>query len=263
MACKLPNSCCYCNLNLRSLLMSIVRKKSKLIRNVIFSPQKKRFSFSPLALFVASVFVSSVTVAQQTAATGATSVENKTVQNSAVQNPTAANSTKAEKGKPLVLGVVTVRSRNRIEKLQDVPLSVSVVQGRELERLNATDINAITQRLANISWNQGNQRTSSLSIRGIGKQGQTEAQDPPVGLIVDGVNYAYNALASSYDFVDIETVEVTRGPQGTLLGKNSSVGAISVTTRRPSFDPSFDYGITLGEWDTVQGRFAGGGAVID
>lgn len=243
--------------------MSIVRKKPKLIRNVIFSPQKKRFSFSPLALFVAGVFVSSVAVAQQTATTGATSVENKTVQNSAAQNSTAPNSAKADKGKPLVLGVVTVRSRNRIEKLQDVPLSVSVVQGKELERLNATDINAITQRLANISWNQGNQRTSSLSIRGIGKQGQTEAQDPAVGLIVDGVNYAYNALSSSFDFTDVESVEVTRGPQGTLLGKNSSVGAISVTTRRPSFDPSFDYGVTLGEQDTVQGRFAGGGAVID
>lgn len=248
--------------------MSSVRKKSKLIKNVIFSPQKNRFSLSPLALFVAGVFVSSVAVAQQTATTGATSVDNKTVQNSAAQNATAPISTaqtsaQADKGKPLVLGVVTVRSRNRIEKLQDVPLSVSVVQGRELERLNATDINALTQRLANISWNQGNQRTSSLSIRGIGKQGQTEAQDPAVGLIVDGVNYAYNALSSSFDFTDVESVEVTRGPQGTLLGKNSSIGAISVTTRRPSFDPDFDYAITLGEWDTVQGRFAGGGAVIE
>jgi iron complex outermembrane recepter protein len=161
------------------------------------------------------------------------------------------------------LATVTVRSRNRIEKLQDVPLSVSVVQGKELERLNATDISALTQRLANISWNQGNQRTSSLSIRGIGKQGQTEAQDPAVGLIVDGVNYAYNALSSSFDFTDVETVEVARGPQGTLLGKNSSIGAINVTTKRPSFDSDFAYSLTFGEWDTVQGTFAGGGAVID
>ncbi|RZA08226.1 MAG: TonB-dependent receptor [Moraxellaceae bacterium] len=150
-----------------------------------------------------------------------------------------------------------------MEKLQDVPLSVSVVGGQELERLNATDISAVTQRLANISWNHGNQRTSSLSIRGIGKQGQTEAQDPPVGLIVDGVNYAYNALASSFDFVDIDTVEVARGPQGTLLGKNASIGVINVTTKKPTFKPDASYSVTLGQWDTVLGRFAAGGPVID
>ncbi|MFZ6872651.1 TonB-dependent receptor [Undibacterium sp. Di27W] len=161
------------------------------------------------------------------------------------------------------LGAVTVRSRNRIERLQDVPLSVSVVTGKELDRLQATDIGAIAQRVSNVSWNQGNQRTSSLSIRGIGKQGQTEAQDPSVGLIVDGVNYAYNALSSSYDFTDVEAVEVTRGPQGTLLGKNTSVGVINVTTRRPSFTPDASYSLTFGQNDTVQGRFSAGGSIID
>lgn len=161
------------------------------------------------------------------------------------------------------LGKVTVRARNRLEPLQDVPLSISVVTGRELERLNAFDIDSITRRAGNVAWNQGNQRTSSLSIRGIGKQGQTEAQDPSVGIIVDGVNYAYNALTSSFDFTDIDTVEVSRGPQGTLLGKNASVGVINITTKRPSFTPSVDYGLTLGQWDTVQGRLAAGGPVID
>ncbi len=230
---------------------------ARLSTNTYRLPTAKRsFSIKPIALFIAGAFFSSFAAAQTTATANTTSAQNTAAPTTAAQNATAAK-------KPLVLGVVTVRSRNRIEKLQDVPLSVSVVQGKELERLNATDINAITQRLANISWNQGNQRTSSLSIRGIGKQGQTEAQDPAVGLIVDGVNYAYNALSSSFDFTDIESIEVTRGPQGTLLGKNSSIGAINVTTRRPSFDPDFDYGITFGEWDTVQGRFAGGGGVID
>ena len=161
------------------------------------------------------------------------------------------------------LGKVTVRARNRLEPLQDVPLSISVVTGKELERLNAFDIESITRRAGNVAWNQGNQRTSSLSIRGIGRQGQTEAQDPSVGIIVDGVNYAYNALTSSFDFTDIDTVEVSRGPQGTLLGKNASVGVINITTRRPSFTPSADYGVTVGQWDTVQGRLAAGGPLID
>ena len=110
--------------------------------------------------------------------------------------------------------------------------------------LGAVGIDDITKRAANVSWNLGNQRTSSISIRGIGKIGQTEAQDPSVGIIVDGVSYAYNALTSSFDFVDIDTVEVTRGPQGTLLGKNASVGNIIFTTKRPSFTPTADF--TLG-----------------
>jgi len=161
------------------------------------------------------------------------------------------------------LGVVTVRSRNRLEPLQEVPLAISVVTGSELERLQAVDISSITQRAANVSWNQGNQRTSSLSIRGVGKQGQTEAQDPSVGTIVDGVNYAYNALTSSFDFYDVDTVEVTRGPQGTLLGKNTSLGVVNITTRRPSFKPDAQFSLTFGEWDTILGRAAMGGPVID
>jgi outer membrane receptor protein involved in Fe transport len=161
------------------------------------------------------------------------------------------------------LGVVRVRARNRLEPLKDVPLAISVVTGSELERLSAFDIDSITKRASNVAWNQGNQRTSSLSIRGIGRQGQTEAQDPSVGVVVDGVNYAYNALTSSFDFTDIDTVEVSRGPQGTLLGKNTSLGVINIGTRKPSFTPSADYGVTIGQWDTVQARAAGGGPVVD
>lgn len=163
----------------------------------------------------------------------------------------------------VALDSVVIRSRNRIERLQDVPLSVSVVTGRELDRTGADDIKSITQRLGNVSWNQGNQRTSSLSIRGIGKQGQTEAQDPSVGVIVDGVNYAYNALTSSFNYHDVEAVEVTRGPQGTLLGKNTSLGVINITTRKPSFTPSADYSLTLGQNDRVIGKLAAGGPIVD
>jgi iron complex outermembrane receptor protein len=177
--------------------------------------------------------------------------------------PTATSADPAAAEAPRALEAVVVRSRNRIEKLQDVPLSVSVVTGAELNRLNATDISAITKRAGNISWNTGNQRTSSISIRGIGKVGQTEAQDPSVGFMVDGVAYAYNALTSSFDFIDIDTVEVTRGPQGTLLGKNSSMGTVAINTKKPSFIPSADYGLTFKQRDGVSGWFAGGGALVD
>jgi len=158
--------------------------------------------------------------------------------------------------------LVVVRSRNRLEPLHDVPISISVVNGPELERENALDLGDITKRAANVTWNTGNPRQGSLSIRGVGKQGQTDAQDPSVGVIVDGVNYAYNAL-SFYDFTDVETVEVTRGPQGTLLGKNTTMGVVNVTTKRPTFDPDFNYSVTVGEQNTVIGAAAGGGPIVD
>ena len=161
------------------------------------------------------------------------------------------------------LDAVTVHSRNRIERLQDVPISVSVTTGAELARLDAYGVEAITKRAANVSWNQGNQRTSSLSIRGIGKIGQTEAQDPSVGVIVDGVSYAYNALTSSFDFVDVDTVEVARGPQGTLQGKNASVGSITVNYKRPTFTPTADYTVAFNKNRGLLGVAAIGGPVID
>ena len=77
-----------------------------------------------------------------------------------------------------VLGQEVTRSRNTIERVQDVPLSISVVTGTELEKTEATGIAAITQRAANVSWNLGNQRTSSLSIRGVGRQGPDRGAGP-------------------------------------------------------------------------------------
>jgi len=161
------------------------------------------------------------------------------------------------------LSKVVVHTRNRLEPLQDVPVSISVVTGAELDRLEAYDITAIVKRVGNLQWNFGNQRTSSLALRGFGKQGQTEAQDPSVGVVVDGINYAYNALISSYDFTDVDTVELARGPQGTLQGKNATLGILNITTRRPSFTPDAQYSVTVGQLGTVIGRAAGGGPVID
>jgi iron complex outermembrane recepter protein len=239
-----------------------------------------RFRITPLAAFVAgaSLLISAASYAQDNRSAAEIQAEVTRLKQqlekeeqalatkSGEKSPVATgeqSTEKAETDQPTQLGKVVVRARNRIERLQDVPLSVSVVTGKELERLQAQDFGAITRRAANISWNQGNQRTSSISIRGIGKVGQTEAQDPSVGIIVDGVNYAYNPLSSSFDFTDIEAVEVTRGPQGTLQGKNASLGVVNILTRKPSFTPSADYAISYGENDTVRGRLAAGGPVVD
>ncbi|MDB5987930.1 MAG: putative TonB-dependent receptor, partial [Nevskia sp.] len=160
------------------------------------------------------------------------------------------------------LKTLVIHSRSRIESQHDKPQSVSVVTGTELEKLNAVKLGDITQRAANVSWNLGNSRTSSLSIRGIGKQAQTDAMDPSVGVVVDGVAYAYNPL-SSFDFTDIAAVEVARGPQGTQGGKNANLGLLNIISNRPTFESEADASITFGENRTLLGRAAIGGAVID
>lgn len=181
-------------------------------------------------------------------------------ENSVAAEPVA--DTSASQDATTELDAVVVRAKPRIQKLQDVPKSVSVVQGQELERLDAVDLGAITSRAGNVTWNLGNSRTSSISIRGIGKQAQTDAMDPSVGISVDGVAYAYNPLAS-FDFTDIDAIEVFRGPQGTQGGKNASLGLINVTTRRPTFTPEANVSVTLGQNNRVIGRAAVGGPVID
>ena len=160
------------------------------------------------------------------------------------------------------LDTVVIRSRPRIAALKDKPQSISVVSGESLSRLNALTIGDITQRAGNVSWNQGNARTSSISIRGIGRQAQTDAMDPSVGFSVDGVPYPYNPLAS-FDFIDLANVEVLRGPQGTQGGKNANVGLINVTTNQPRFERDFNASVFLGQQNTVIARAALGGGIIN
>ena len=160
------------------------------------------------------------------------------------------------------LGDVVVRARKRIDLTHDVPQSVSVVTGKELDRELAQDLNAFAKRGANISFNQNNTRGASLSIRGVGKRSFTETQDPSVGIILDGVSFGLTQLGN-FDFYDVESVEVARGPQGTLGGKGASSGVVTVNTRKPSFSPSADFSLTLGQRETVIAKSALGGTVID
>ncbi|MYM29112.1 TonB-dependent receptor [Duganella sp. CY15W] len=176
--------------------------------------------------------------------------------------PTSVPASTPEPEEAQTLGELTVRARNRLERLKEVPVSISVVSGNELDNLQARDVASITQRAANVSWNQGNARTSAISIRGLGKQAQTDAMDPSVGITVDGVSYAYNPL-SSFDFYDVDAVEVLRGPQGTLYGKNASMGAINITTRKPTFTPDSSFSLALGENNRVIANAAVGGPLID
>ena len=100
-----------------------------------------------------------------------------------------------------------------------------------------------------------NPRNSAVTIRGLGAPfGLTnDGLEPGVGLYIDGVFYARPASAT-LDFLDVERIEVLRGPQGTLFGKNTTAGAINVTTRKPSFTSGGDFELNVGDLGFVQAK---------
>lgn len=162
--------------------------------------------------------------------------------------------------------LVTVGVRDVIEKklttVHEQPFSQSIISGATLDRELGLDYEAMSKRLANVTFNQNNTRGASLSIRGVGKRAFAEVQDPSVLVIQDGVSFGLTALGN-FDFYDIETVEAFRGPQGTLGGKGGSSGAVYVTTKRPSFESSGELSIAYGERDAVIVKGAYGGALIE
>lgn len=147
--------------------------------------------------------------------------------------------------------VITVRRRE--EKLQDVPIAVSAVSGQVLAQERLDRVADYSAKIANFSALQQNTRVSTLTIRGVGGNANSDGSEAGVGLIVDNVFFTHPGF-SWLDFVDLESVELARGPQGTLLGKNTTLGALVVTTRKPSFTPEASLALTASERDRFQVR---------
>jgi len=173
----------------------------------------------------------------------------------------AASQPAGKTPQPEVDDVISVTgARRREEAVQDVPIPVSVVDGELITEAGAFNVNRIKELIPSVQLYSSNPRNTGVNIRGLGSPfGLTnDGIEPGVGYYVDGVLYARPA-ATTLDFIDVERVEVLRGPQGTLFGKNTTAGAILVTTRKPSFTPEYDFELGYGEDDFVQakGSFSG------
>jgi iron complex outermembrane receptor protein len=127
---------------------------------------------------------------------------------------------------------VIVTAQKREQSLQDVPLAVSVVTSEQLVDNNINNIEDLTKIVPSLRIGGGTS-PDSLRIRGVGTDVFSVAVEPNVSVVVDGVPLARNSLAS-FQFNDIERIEVLRGPQGTLFGKNSSAGLVQIITQDPS-----------------------------
>jgi iron complex outermembrane receptor protein len=157
---------------------------------------------------------------------------------------------------------VVVSARIRAEKIEDVPIPVSAISGDTLTKLNAFTVTDFAKFTPNLLVNAPNARQTSIAIRGIGKNTANDALEPSVGLIVDGVASAY--IAQSWgDFPDVEHIEVERGPQGTLLGKNTTLGVVQVVTKSPSFQEAYTAQAGTGTGDDVDGKFSATGPIAD
>ena len=135
-----------------------------------------------------------------------------------------------------VLEEILVTASRRVESLQEVPMSVSAFSEDFFIDSGVTSLNALEQYTPNLRITTAtDSRSTSIRIRGIGSVGSNSGVDPSVGLFIDGVYQGRSGMSIS-DLVDVRRVEVLRGPQGTLYGKNTSAGAISVITNLPTAD---------------------------
>jgi iron complex outermembrane receptor protein len=183
--------------------------------------------------------------------------------------PQAEATTPAEQAKQgaesaTTLGAVTVTARRREESIQDVPVAVSAFGEEQLKDLQASDIGGLQGAVPNMNIVAGRGSANSVNvfIRGIGQPDALQTFDPGVGMYVDDVYYS-RINGALFSLFDVAQIEVLRGPQGTLYGKNSTGGAIKLTTKDP-----FDYSggsveATMGDHGRAEGRFYAGGKLSE
>jgi len=159
---------------------------------------------------------------------------------------------------------VVVTARRVEEDVQDVPIPVAVLSEDFLLDTGAYNAGKITQLVPSVQFYSTNPRNTAINIRGLGAPfGLTnDGIEQGVGLYVDGVYFARPASAV-LDFIDVERVEVLRGPQGTLYGKNTTAGAINVTTKAPEFTPSTEVELSYGNIGFVQAKATTTGPLTD
>ncbi len=161
------------------------------------------------------------------------------------------------------LDEVVVTSRRRLESAQSVPIAVSVVGGALVDEAGAFNVNRVKELVPTVQLYSSNPRNTTINIRGLGSTfGLTnDGLDPGVGFYIDGVYYARPA-ATTLDFVDVEQIEVLRGPQGTLFGKNTTAGAFNITTRKPSFNPGATFELSYGNFGFIQAKASVTGPLV-
>jgi iron complex outermembrane receptor protein len=146
---------------------------------------------------------------------------------------------------------IVVTARQRKEKAQEVPISLTVVGGASLAATSTVRIEDIQARLPDINVAMLNPRQNSIAVRGLGNNPANDGLEASTGVFLDGVYLGRPGMAI-FDFNDIDQLEYLRGPQGTLFGKNATAGALNVTTKLPSYTFGGSAEITVGNYNDQQ-----------
>lgn len=154
---------------------------------------------------------------------------------------------------------VLVTAEKRSQNIQDVPLSVAAIGGNDIRVGKVTGLNDIAMKVPGVAFNQFNVGEPRIYIRGIGNSSDSAASDQAVGVFLDEV-YIGRTGGVGFDLFDLERIEILRGPQGTLYGKNTSGGAINIVTSRPSQEDEVRLSASAGNYGMTnfQGMVNGG-----
>ncbi|KPM67151.1 TonB-dependent receptor [Pseudomonas putida] len=156
------------------------------------------------------------------------------------------------------LGTVTVNARRREETAQSVPTPISVLDSETLETQRIYRVQDLQQLVPSTNVAYVHARQSSISIRGLGNNPASDGLEGSVGIYLDNVYLGRPGMAV-FDLLDVEQLEVLRGPQGTLFGKNTTAGVLNITTRKPTFHREGSIQQSIGEdgYLQTQGSFSG------
>jgi iron complex outermembrane receptor protein len=145
---------------------------------------------------------------------------------------------------------ITVTARHREERLQNVPIAISVLGTGRLEQTDDYSLNQFQHEVPSLQVVNTNPRNSVITIRGLGANSAiaVDGLEYGVGFYLDGVYYGRPGQ-SQFDLVDLQQVEVLRGPQGTLFGKNTTAGAINITSQAPGFTPQLTAEASFGNYN--------------
>ncbi len=217
------------------------------------SVRRRRVQASSLTLSLLLVLVLGATPAAAEETSAATAAEGVSVDAAAQADDDVSRG-----------DIIIVTARRRQETAQEVPVAISVIRGDSIEATGNFNVVKLQQLAPTLQVYTTNPRNTSVNIRGIGvPYGLTsDGFEQGVGIYVDDV-YNSRVAAATFDFLDVDQVEVLRGPQGTLYGKNTTAGAINITTNQPTFDFEGRAEVSVGNLNYRQAKAAVSGPLTD
>ncbi len=175
---------------------------------------------------------------------------------------TQPHSALAQESGGAMLDEITVTAERREQSLQDVPISITAFSGDMVNEGNITRLEDVAVQTPNFKMTSFNTSESQLFLRGIGSTNDGPVSDPSVAVFIDDV-YIGRPSGATTDLYDLERIEVLRGPQGTLYGRNAAGGAINIFTKKPQEEFEAKVGLTLGDYGLVNARGYVNGGLSD